>query len=68
MEILCATWRETSGSDEALPLLASSFRLFARLKSMVESDSDSNDDIQDAWSERKASLFNDLISTISKFG
>ena len=66
MEILSATWRETSGGDEALPLLASSFRLFARLKSIAESDS--NDDLQDTWVEHKATLFNDLISTISKFG
>lgn len=66
MDILSATWRETGGGDEALPLLSSSFRLFARLRSIAEGDS--NDDVKDAWSERKATLSNDLTSTISKFG
>ncbi|CAL5871644.1 uncharacterized protein PFLUO_LOCUS5897 [Penicillium psychrofluorescens] len=65
MEILSATWRQTSGGEEALPLLVASFGLFLRLKSIAESDS--NDDVQDAWSERKAGLFNDLASTIDKF-
>jgi hypothetical protein len=66
MEILSATWRQTSGGEEELPLLVASFGLFLRLKSIAESDS--NDDVQDAWSERKAGLFNDLASTIDKFG
>lgn len=66
MDILSATWRQTSGGDEALPVLMSSFRLFACLRSMA--DGESNDDLEDAWSERKATLFNDLTSTISKFG
>lgn len=66
MEILSAVFRETNGGEEGLPLLVSSFRLFACVKTMAESD-DGNDDLQDAWSERKGGLFNDLASTIGKF-
>lgn len=66
MGILNSMLRETNGGEEALPLLVSSFRLFARLKSIAESDS--NDDVQDAWSDRKAGLFNALASTIDTFG
>lgn len=67
MEILSVTWREASGGDEGLPVLESSFRLFARLKSIVD-DEDSNDDVKDAWSDRKTTLFNDLTSTLRRFG
>lgn len=66
MEILSTFWRKANSSDEALPLLASSFRLFARLRSVA--DGDSNDDLKDAWSAQKARLFKDLASTLSKFG
>lgn len=66
MDILSTIFRETNGGEEGLPLLFSSFRLFARLKSMAEGDS--NDDLQDAWSEQKTGLFNELASTIGKFG
>ncbi|KAJ6120848.1 hypothetical protein N7523_005128 [Penicillium sp. IBT 18751x] len=66
MEVLSAILGETNGSENGLPLLVSSFRLFARLKSMAE-DKDSNDDLQDAWSEQKTGLFNKLASTIGKF-
>lgn len=66
MDILSEIFREINGGEEGLPLLFSSFRLFARLKSMAEGDS--NDDLQDAWSARKTGLFNELASTISKFG
>lgn len=67
MEVLSAILEETNGSESGLPLLVSSFRLFARLKSMAEGE-DSNDDLQDAWSEQKTGLFNKLASTIGKFG
>ncbi|XHG07096.1 hypothetical protein AWENTII_010256 [Aspergillus wentii] len=66
MEILSTTWREASGGDEALPVLISSFRLFARLRSIADNE-DSNDDVKDAWSDRKATLCNNLISTLRKF-
>lgn len=66
MGILNSVLQGTNGGEEALPLLVSSFRLFARLKSISESDS--NDDVQDAWSDRKAGLFNALASTIDTFG
>ncbi|KAJ5359497.1 uncharacterized protein N7496_011910 [Penicillium cataractarum] len=66
MDILSVIFRETNGGEEGLPLLFSSFRFFARLKSMAEGDS--NDDLQDAWSERKTGLFNEVASTIGNFG
>ncbi|KAE8354998.1 hypothetical protein BDV28DRAFT_129930 [Aspergillus coremiiformis] len=66
MAALSTTWRETSGGDDALPGLLASFRLFARLKSIVDNE-DSNDDVKDAWSDRKVTLFNDLTSTIRGF-
>lgn len=66
MDILSVIFKETNGGEEELPLLFSSFRLFARLKSMAEGDS--NDDLQDAWAERKTVLSNELASTIKKFG
>ncbi|KAJ5774837.1 Zinc finger RING-CH-type [Penicillium paradoxum] len=65
MEILNSALRSTNGGEEGLPLLVSSFRLFARLKSISESDS--NDDVQDAWLDRKTTLFNALASTIDTF-
>lgn len=66
MEFLSAVWRETNGGDEALPLLAASFRLFACLRSTA--DGDCNDDLKDAWSDRKVGLFEDLTSTLVRFG
>jgi hypothetical protein len=66
MDILSVIFRETYGGAEGLPLLFSSFRFFARLKSMAEGDS--NDDLQDAWSERKTGLFNEVASTIRNIG
>lgn len=67
MEILSSSWRETGGGDEGLPVLETSFRLFACLKSIVD-DEESNDDVKDAWSDHKTTLFNDLTSTLRKFG
>ncbi|KAB8237331.1 ubiquitin-protein ligase RKR1 [Aspergillus alliaceus] len=66
MAALSTTWRETSGSDEALPVLLASFRLFARLKTIIGNE-DSNDDVKDAWSDRQAALFNDLTLTVERF-
>ncbi|KAI2831340.1 hypothetical protein CBS147321_2674 [Aspergillus niger] len=66
MDILSTTWQETGGSDEAIPALLSSFRLFSRLRS-IAGDEESNDDVKDAWSDRKNTLFNSLISTLQKF-
>ncbi|KAJ5167135.1 uncharacterized protein N7482_005916 [Penicillium canariense] len=65
MDVLSMIFRETHGGEEGLSLLVSSFRFFACLKCMAEGDS--NDDLQDAWSERKNGLFNELASTIGKF-
>ncbi|KAJ6116928.1 hypothetical protein N7512_006653 [Penicillium capsulatum] len=66
MEVLNAVFEQASGGEEGLPLLASSLRLSIQLKSMAEGDS--NDDLQDAWSQRKIGLFNGLASTVGKFG
>lgn len=66
MDVLNAIFANANGGEEGLPVLASSFRLFIELKAMAEGDS--NDDLQDAWSERKAGLFNGLASTVGKFG
>ncbi|KAL5045337.1 hypothetical protein BDW71DRAFT_184109 [Aspergillus fruticulosus] len=65
-EILCATWRAISGGDGALTVLNSSFKLFSCLESIVR-DEDSNDDVKDAWADRKTKLLNGLTSTLWKF-
>jgi hypothetical protein len=66
MNALSSVFRGTNGGEEALPLLVSSFKLFSRLKSISEGDS--NEDAQDAWATRKAGLFTALASTIDTFG
>ena len=66
MDILSSIFRETSGGEDGLPLLVSSFKLFSRLKSISESDG--NEDVQDAWAARKDKLFTTLASTIDTFG
>ncbi|EAW07440.1 ubiquitin-protein ligase RKR1 [Aspergillus clavatus NRRL 1] len=65
IDVLCAIWHEVNGGDDALPLILSSFRLFAALRSIV-ADEDSNDEVKDVWSERKTELFNNLVSTLGK--
>lgn len=67
LEILNNTWQEIGGGDDALPVLLASFKLFARIKSIV-ADEESNDDVKDAWAERKAALCNGLTSTLRKLG
>ena len=65
-EALSLVFKDVGGGEEGLPLLVSSFRLFARLKSMAEGES--NDDLQDVWLERKNELSNAIVTTIAKFG
>ncbi|KAL4750686.1 hypothetical protein BDW72DRAFT_193622 [Aspergillus terricola var. indicus] len=65
-EILRETWRAISGGDGALTVLNSSFRLFSSLELIVK-DEDSNDDVKDAWADRKTKLFDGLTSTLWKF-
>ncbi|CAG7925058.1 unnamed protein product [Penicillium olsonii] len=65
MDILSTVLRNTNGGEDALPLLVSSFKLFSRLKSISEGDS--NEDVQDAWATRKGDLFTALASTIDTF-
>ncbi|KAL4806594.1 hypothetical protein BDV18DRAFT_137864 [Aspergillus unguis] len=66
LEILLSAWRGISGGDGGLTVLNSSFRLFNCLESIVK-DEDSNDDVKDAWAERKTKLSNVLTSTLWKF-
>ncbi|KAL4866429.1 hypothetical protein BDV12DRAFT_172772 [Aspergillus spectabilis] len=66
LEILSSTWRYISGGDGALTVLNSSFRLYSCLESIVK-DEDSNDDVKDAWADRKTTLFSLLTSTLWKF-
>ncbi|KAH8698598.1 putative RING zinc finger protein [Talaromyces proteolyticus] len=62
IELLHTTWTETGGGDSALPVLHSSFRLFSALNGLVQSES--NDDLVDAWAEAKNDLFESLISSL----
>ena len=64
--VLSSVFRETSGGEEGLPLLVSSFRLFICLEKML--DGECNDDLKDVWSDQKTFLYRDLISTIGRFG
>ncbi|KAF7717503.1 E3 ubiquitin-protein ligase listerin [Penicillium ucsense] len=65
MDVISGVFREINGGEEGLPLVFSAFKIFANLKSLA--DGESNDDLKDAWTERKTGLFNDVASTISKF-
>lgn len=67
LEVLLSTWRDIGGGDGGLTVLNSSFRLFGCLESIVK-DEESNDDVKDAWSDRKTKLSNVLASTLWKFG
>ena len=66
LDTLSRLWKETGGGDEALPLLAASFRLFSRLRTMAEGDC--NDDLKDTWTARKSTLFRQLASVLGRFG
>ncbi|KAL4876265.1 hypothetical protein BJY04DRAFT_143573 [Aspergillus karnatakaensis] len=66
LDILSSTWRDISGGDAALTVLNSSFKLFSCLESIVK-DEDSNDDVKDAWADKKTTLFGLLTSTLWKF-
>ncbi|KAL2799808.1 hypothetical protein BJX66DRAFT_292674 [Aspergillus keveii] len=66
LEILNSTWQNISGADGALPVLYASYRLYSCLESIVK-DEDSNDDVKDAWADRKKALLNNLTSTLWRF-
>jgi E3 ubiquitin-protein ligase listerin len=66
IEVLCTTWKEIGGGDAGLLVLHSSLRLFSVLRDLVQSDS--NDDLTDAWNESKSDLFENLFSTLYKLG
>jgi hypothetical protein len=67
LELLNSTWRNIGGADGALPVLYASYRLYSCLDSIVKDD-DSNDDVKDAWADRKKALLNNLTSTLWIFG
>lgn len=66
MQALIDTWEVIDAGDPSLPVLHSSLRLFAVLRSLVETDP--NDDLVDAWRDSKQKLFDNLVSTLSKLG
>ncbi|OKL63677.1 hypothetical protein UA08_00924 [Talaromyces atroroseus] len=62
IELLNTTWKDIRGGDAELPVLHSSLRLFSALRDLVQSES--NDDLTDAWNESKQDLFENLLSTL----
>jgi hypothetical protein len=65
LDILSSLWAQDLSSDDNLPVLHSSLRLFAQLRIFVD---DSNDDLEDAWKESNKNLSTLLISSLGKFG
>jgi [phosphatase 2A protein]-leucine-carboxy methyltransferase len=65
-EILKSQWDRSRSSDEFLPILNSSLRLFACLRSLAAGDS--NDDLYDAWIEAEGTHERSLIRVLTEFG
>lgn len=53
-------------SEESLPALHSSLRLYARMKALFRGDS--NDDLEDAWSANLPALSRGLLEALKQFG
>lgn len=66
LELLISLWSGDITSDEKLPVLHSSLRLFACLRTLASSDS--NDDLEDAWKESNKNLSTHLIANLAQFG
>ncbi|KAK2792620.1 hypothetical protein FQN52_003125 [Onygenales sp. PD_12] len=64
-EILQESWSKNEIVDESLPVLHSSLRLFACLKSLATTES--NDDLEDAWATSQKSHSQALIQLLSQF-
>ncbi|KAK2810085.1 hypothetical protein FQN50_003279 [Emmonsiellopsis sp. PD_5] len=64
-EILQESWSQNEIVDESLPVLHSSLRLFACLKSLATTES--NDDLEDAWATSQKSHSQALIQLLSQF-
>ena len=66
LELLTSLWNGDLTSDEDLPVLHSSLRLFACLRSLAGSDG--NDDLEDAWKELNTNISTKLIANLRQFG
>ena len=66
LEILKSQWDRSISSDEFLPVLHSSLRLFACLRSLATSDS--NDDLKDVWAEAEKTHVASLTRVLTEFG
>lgn len=63
---LKSLWQSRKGSDEYLPALHSSLRLFSCLRGLAMSEC--NDDLEDAWDAVKKEHAEILIGLLSEFG
>lgn len=66
LDLLDKTWKEMKAGDAELPVLHASLRLFGLLNSMANGDG--NDDLEDAWKDSKGTLFESLVSLLSRIG
>lgn len=66
LEMLISLWNGDLTGDDSLPVLHSSLRLFACLRSLASSES--NDDLEDAWKESNKNLSTHLIANLGQFG
>lgn len=65
-EVLESLWESSEASEEHLPVLHSSFRLFACLKTLATGES--NDDLEDAWIAAQKTHPEKLIHLLTEFG
>ncbi|EER26661.1 C3HC4 type (RING finger) zinc finger containing protein [Coccidioides posadasii C735 delta SOWgp] len=63
--LLESLWQSSKESDEYLPALHASFRLFACVRDLATGES--NDDLEDAWAESQKGLAEVLIGLLSAF-
>lgn len=65
IELVRESWIfNTQISDDEIPNLHASLRLFSTLKRL--SAEESNDDLQDTWTDEKGSLFEGLLGLLKK--
>lgn len=65
LEFVAEFWSAQSMSDEGLPALHSSLRLYSHLKSLASGES--NDDLEEAWSATLPALSTGLLDTLKQF-
>lgn len=66
LSTLVSAWIELNDSDEDLPMLHSTLRLYQKLKIMAAKH-DVNEDLQEAWQEKKSELDNALLNCLQLF-